>query len=68
MPSLSQLRRRDPWWEADGPAARRERRRQRAMSYVAFTASLAAVGGAAVAWALQMGLVGAFGAGGGLVG
>ncbi len=61
MPSLSLLRRRDPWWELDGPAARRARRRQRLMSGVAFVAALVAVGGAAIGWALRLGLAGALG-------
>jgi len=61
MPSISLLRRRDPWWEADGPAARRARRRQRFVSGVAFMAALAAVGGAAIAWAIELGMAAGFG-------
>jgi hypothetical protein len=53
------FRRRDPWWEIDGPAARRERRRQRFVSLVAFVAALAAVSAAAYAWAFHLGLAGA---------
>jgi uncharacterized membrane protein len=68
MPSLSALRRRDPWWEADGTAACRERRRQRVISSAAFAASLAAVGGAAIAWALQLGVARALQSGSGLIG
>lgn len=45
----------------DGPAARRARRRKRIVSFIAFVASLTAVGGAAVAWAAQLGLADALG-------
>jgi hypothetical protein len=55
MPSLS-LRRRDPWWGLEGPAARRRYRYQRFVSTTAFLASLVALGGAAVAWAIQIGV------------
>ncbi len=51
--------RRDPWWEVDGPAARRQRRRQRAMSLAAFFASLTAVSGATYVWALHLGIAAA---------
>ena len=61
MPSLSLIRRRDPWWEADGSAARRVRRKQRMISGVAFVAALAALGGAAIGWAIQLGIAGALG-------
>ena len=54
MPSFS-LRRRDPFWDADGVAARRHRRWRRFMGLVAFVVSLGAVGGAAVAWAVELG-------------
>jgi hypothetical protein len=55
MPTLS-LRRRDPWWGLEGPAARRRYRYQRLVSTTAFLASLVAVGGAGMAWAIQLGL------------
>ncbi len=55
MPSLA-LRRRDPWWGLEGPAARRRPRPQRFMSFLAFVASLVAIGGAGVVWAIQIGL------------
>jgi hypothetical protein len=61
MPSLSLLRRRDPWWEIDGHAARRTRRKQQFVAGLAFLAALAAVGAAAFAWAVQLGIAGAFG-------
>jgi hypothetical protein len=48
---------RDPWWEIDGPAARRERRRQRLVALVAFAASLTAFSGATYAWAIHLGIV-----------
>jgi hypothetical protein len=48
--------RRDPWWEVDGPAARRARRRERLVAAAAFLASLTAVGAAAFAWSVQLGL------------
>jgi hypothetical protein len=48
----------DPWWEIDGRAARRERRRQRIVSISAFAASLLAVLGSAYVWAIHLGLVG----------
>ena len=56
MPSLS-LRRRDPFWDADGSAARRHRRWRRFVGLVALVVSLGAVGGAALAWAVALGLV-----------
>lgn len=61
MPSLSLIRRRDPWWEADGSAARRARRKHRVISAVAFVAALGALGGAAIGWAIQLGIAGALG-------
>ncbi|NJD28976.1 MAG: hypothetical protein FIA92_11840 [Chloroflexi bacterium] len=54
--SILAFRRRDPWWAMDGPAARRARRRKRIVSLFAFLISLAAVTGAALAWAVQLGL------------
>ncbi len=68
MPTLSLLRRRDPMWEVDGPAARRARRQQRVVSSVAFATSLVAIGAAALAWALQLGLGGLVGVEVGLIG
>ncbi len=56
MPSLT-LRRRDPWWGQEGPAARRHYRYQRFMSTTAFLASLLALGGAGLAWAIQVGFL-----------
>jgi hypothetical protein len=51
--------RRDPWWEIDGPAARRERRRRTVMSFAAFVISFVAATGSAYAWAFHLGFVGA---------
>ena len=55
MPTLT-LRRRDPWWDLEGPAAKRRYRYQRFISTTAFLASVVALGGAGVAWAIQVGL------------
>ena len=43
--------RHDPFWDVDGTAARRVRRRHGAVSVLAFAAAFAAVVGAVVAWA-----------------
>ena len=56
MPSLSLINRRDPWWEADGPAARNARRRRRFVSTAAFAAAVVAVGASAFAWSIQLGV------------
>jgi hypothetical protein len=61
MSSLSLFRRRDPWWESDGPAARRARRKQRAMSSTAFAAAVLAIGASAFAWSIELGFAGALG-------
>lgn len=61
MPSFSLFNRRDPWWELDGPAARRARRRERAVAVAAFLAALTAVGAAAIAWSIQLGIAALFG-------
>ena len=55
MPTLT-LRRRDPWWGLEGPAAKRRRYYDRFVTTTAFLASLVALGGAGVAWAIQLGL------------
>jgi len=60
MPSLS-LNRRDPWWESDGPAARRARRRRKLVSTAAFAAAVAAVGASAFAWSIQLGVAATIG-------
>ena len=48
--------RRDPWWDVEGRAARRDRRRHRLVVIAAFLASIAAVSGATYAWAIHLGL------------
>jgi hypothetical protein len=60
MPTLT-LRRRDPWWGLEGPAAKRRYRYHRFVSVTAFVASLVAFGGAGLAWAIQIGLAAMFG-------
>ena len=62
MPILA-LRRRDPWWGLEGPAARRRHRYERFVSFVAFMASLIAIAGAGMAWAIQIGLASQLGFG-----
>ncbi len=52
---------RDPFWEIDGPSARREHRVRRAKAIAAFGASVAAVGGAAFIWTVKLGLAAAVG-------
>jgi len=58
MPFVLFAPRRDPWWDVDGPAARRTRRRQRLVSFAAFVSSVFAVTGSAYVWAFHLGLVG----------
>ena len=60
MPTLT-LRRRDPWWGQEGPAARRRHRYERFVSTTAFLAALVAIGGAALAWSIQLGFAGMMG-------
>jgi hypothetical protein len=55
MPSILAFRRRDPWWGQEGPAARRRHRYERFVSTTAFIASVFALGGAAMAWSIQLG-------------
>ena len=50
---MTMFRRRDAWWEMDGKAARGERRRQRFVESLAFTAAVAAAAGAATMWWMQ---------------
>jgi hypothetical protein len=53
---LALFNRRDPWWDVEGSAARRHRRRNQLVAMTAFFASIAAVGGATYAWAIHLGL------------
>jgi hypothetical protein len=55
MPRIQAFRRRDPWWDQEGPAARRKHRYERFVSATAFFASLFAIGGAGAAWAIHLG-------------
>jgi hypothetical protein len=54
MPTLT-LRRRDAWWDLEGPAAKRRHRYERFVSFTAFVASIAALGGAGMAWFIHLG-------------
>ena len=54
MPLIS--RRRDPFWDVDGSAARRSRRKHGVISVIAFLAAFAAVVAAVIAWAGVMGV------------
>lgn len=54
MPTLT-LRRRDPWWGLEGPAARRRHRYERFVSFAAFVFSVAALLGTGALWAIQLG-------------
>ena len=57
MATFALHRRRDPFWEMDGPAARAKRRKHRFVSTIAFAAAVAAVVGAGYMWVTQVGLV-----------
>jgi hypothetical protein len=61
VPRFTSSDRHDPWWDLDGPTARRERHRQRLLSTVAFVASLGAFLGAALVWAVRLGITHAAG-------
>ena len=54
--SIRLSRRRDPDWEMDGPAARREHMRKTLMGLIAFSYSFLAAACALVVWAIQLGL------------
>ena len=57
----SMFHRRDPFWEVDGRAARREHRTRRLRAMLAFVVAIAAVAMTAFAWTVQLGLAAAFG-------
>lgn len=61
MPRLNSPDSHDPWWDLDGPTARRERQRQRLVTVLAFLASLGAFLGAALVWAVRLGITRAAG-------
>lgn len=54
MPTLA-FRRRDPWWDVEGPAARRRHRYQQIVSSLAFLFSLTALLGTGALWAIHLG-------------
>jgi hypothetical protein len=56
MSTLSLFRRRDPFWEMDGPAARAKRRRERFVSTIAFAVALTAVILSAFLWWMHVGV------------
>lgn len=55
MPFILALRRRDPWWGLEGPAARRRHQRERIMSFLAFVSAILAIAGAGAAWSIHLG-------------
>lgn len=55
MSTFLAFRRRDPWWDQEGPAARRRHRYKRYASATAFLASLLALAGAGMVWAIHLG-------------
>jgi hypothetical protein len=57
MSRLSLRRHHDPFWEVDGPAARREYRQRRLVSWLAFAAAVTAVVATAFAWSIELGVV-----------
>jgi hypothetical protein len=59
----SLFHRRDPFWETDGPAARREQRRRRSRGVLALATAVAAVAVTAFAWTIQLGIAAALGIG-----
>jgi len=61
MTARTLFHRRDPFWEVDGPAARRAHRSRRARSALAFVAGVAAVAAAAFAWTVELGIASAVG-------
>ena len=61
MSARSLFRRRDPFWEVDGPAARRSSDARRLAATIAFAVALAAVAGAAFAWSVELGLAASLG-------
>jgi hypothetical protein len=67
MSRLSLRKRHDPFWEVDGPAARRELRQRNLMSGLAFAAAVTAAIGAAFAWSIELGVVAGVGLHGSLL-
>jgi hypothetical protein len=58
---LGLFARRDPWWDSEGPAARRARRHRQVVAFIAFVTSLTAAVGAGYVWAFHLGLAGPLG-------
>jgi hypothetical protein len=56
VPRFTSTDRHDPWWDLDGPTAQRERQRERLVTGLAFVVSLGAVLGAALIWAVRLGI------------
>jgi hypothetical protein len=56
MTDRSLFRRRDRFWEVDGPAARRASRLRQARGALAFVAAFAAVLATAFAWSVELGI------------
>ena len=56
MPRFTSSDRHDPWWDLDGPTARRERHRRRLVTGLAFLASLGALLAAGFVWAVRLGI------------
>jgi len=56
MSWLSLLKSRDPYWEVNGPAARREHRRTWVVNRVAFIAAVTAFLGAGAIWLVELGI------------
>jgi hypothetical protein len=61
MADRTLFRRRDPFWEVDGPAARRAYRARRARGAIAFLAAIAALGATVFAWSIELGIAAAVG-------
>ena len=61
MTDRSLFRRRDPFWEVDGPAARRAYRLRQARGAIAFLFAIAALAATALAWSIQLGIAATLG-------
>ena len=61
MTDRSLFHRRDPFWEVDGPAARRAHRMRQARGTIAFLVAVAAVGATVLAWLIELGIAAAVG-------
>ena len=56
LPIRMRRSRRDPFWEMNGPAARREHLRSTLRGWIAFSYAFLAAGCAAAAWGIQLGV------------